>query len=50
MSITVALRKIKDIAHVIFFFGGGGRGRGVNIMGGGELQIVQMANWFFYVI
>ena len=39
MSITVALRKIKDIAHV-FFFGGGG----VNIMGGGELQIVQMAN------
>ena len=49
MSITVALRKIKDIAHVIFFLGGG-RGRGVNIMGGGELQIVQMANWFFYVI
>ena len=41
MSITVALRKIKDIAHVIFFFLGGG---GVNIMGGGELQIVQMAN------
>ena len=47
MSITVALRKIKDIAHVIFFFFCGG---GVNIMGGGELQIVQMANWFFYVI
>ena len=42
MSITVALRKIKDIAHVIFFFFGGGGG--VNIMGGGELQIVQMTN------
>ena len=24
MSITVVLRKIKDIAHVIFFLGGGG--------------------------
>ena len=40
MSITVAPRKIEDIAHVFFFWGGGG----VNIMGGGELQIVQMAN------
>ena len=26
MSITVALRKIKDIAHVIFFWGGEGEG------------------------
>ena len=50
MSITVALRKIKDIAHVIFFFFVGGGGGELNIMGGGELQIVQMANWFFYVI
>ena len=30
---------------MIFFFGAGG----INIMGGGELQIVQMANWKFYV-
>ena len=47
MSITVAPRKIKDIAHDFFFFGGGGGGGGgggINIMGGGELQIVQMAN------
>ena len=42
MSITVALRKIEDIAHDFFFLTGGGRG--INIMGGGELQIVQMAN------
>ena len=34
---------------MIFFFGGGGGGGGINIMGGGELQIVQMANWKFYV-
>lgn len=32
---------------MIFFFGGGGGE--VNIMGGGELQIMQMANWMFYV-
>ena len=49
MSITVAPRKIEDIAHDFFFFGRGGGGGGINIMGGGELQIVQMANWKFYV-
>ena len=49
MSITDALRKIKDIAHAIFFWGGGGGGLGINIMGDGELKIVQMANWMFYV-
>ena len=48
MSITVAPRKIEDIAHD-FFFGAGRGGGGINIMGGGELQIVQMANWKFYV-
>ena len=42
MSITVAPRKIEDIAHDFFFWPGGGGG--INIMGGGELQIVQMAN------
>ena len=41
MSITVAPRKIEDIAHDFFFWRGGGE---VNIMGGGELQIMQMAN------
>ena len=52
MSITVAPRKIEDIAHDFFFWrvgGGGGGGGGVNIMGGGKLKIVQMANWKFYV-
>ena len=46
MSITDALRKIKDIAHAIFFFfwGGGLVGVGIDIMGDGELKIVQMAN------
>ena len=46
MRITVAPRKIEDIAHDFFFGGGGGGGGGggINIMGGGELQIVQMAN------
>ena len=42
MSITVAPRKIKDIAHDFFLggkWGGGGEG---NIMGGDELQIVQI--------
>ena len=34
---------------MIFFFWRGGGGGGINIMGGGELQIVQMANWKFYV-
>ena len=48
MSITVAPRKIEDIAHDFFFLPGGGGG-GINIMGGGKLQIVQMANWKFYV-
>ena len=49
MSITVAPRKIEDIAHDFFFLAGGVGGGGINIMGGGELQIVQMANWKFYV-
>ena len=40
MSITVAPRKIKDIAHDFFLAGSGGGG--VNIMGGDELQIVQI--------
>ena len=36
----------------VFFFGGGGGGGvggGINIMGDGELKIVYMANWMFYV-
>ena len=49
MSITVAPRKIEDIAHDFFGGGGGGGEGGINIMGGGELQIVPMANWKFYV-
>ena len=50
MSITVAPRKIEDIAHDFFLLAGGGEG-GINIMGGGELKVLcNLIKLFFFVV